>query len=78
MTASSRGKRGAVRVTAPPRKYSQVREGSTKVQFVCTDGEKTMAQLSAARDGVTLSAWIRRAMRYYAPVDIQQATIAQE
>lgn len=78
MTASARGKRRTVRVTARPRKYSQVREGSTKVQFVCTDGEKRMAQLTAEREGVTMSALIRRALRYYCPVDIQQATVEAE
>lgn len=75
MTASSRGKRTAVQVT---RKYSQVKEGSTKIQLVVTDEEKEMIRRTARREGVTMSAIMRRAFRYYCPVDIQRATIGDE
>lgn len=75
MTASPRGKRRTVQVG---RKYSQVKEGSTKVQFVCTDEEKAMIHLTAQREGTTASAVIRRALRYYCPVDIQRDTIERQ
>lgn len=58
--------------------YAQVREGSTKIQFVLTIEEKRMIQRTAKREGVTMSDIIRAALRYYCPVDIQRATIGDE
>ncbi len=58
-----------------PSTYAQVRDGRTKIAFVLDDAEKDMIQMQAKREGVTMTGIIRRALRYYCDVDIQQATV---
>jgi hypothetical protein len=55
--------------------YAQVAAGHTKVTFVCDDREKEMILAQADRELTTMSEVIRRALRMYCAVDIQQATI---